>query len=84
MHAICTQGYTVTVRESAPKVDSGRKIPCRTGDSNLRRRRAGPMLYYQLSFIHTRDVYGNTEPHEYSCGSGSTIAFSPVWRQTGV
>ena len=39
-----------TVRESALKVDSGRKIPCRTGESNLRLRRAGPMLY-QLSYI---------------------------------
>ena len=34
----------------ALKVDSGRKIPCRTGESNLCRRRAGPMLY-QLSYI---------------------------------
>ena len=32
------------VRESALKVDSTSKIPCRTGESNLRRRRAGPML----------------------------------------
>ena len=48
----CTRGCTDTVRESALKVDSGRKIPRRTGDSNLRRRRAGPLLY-QLSFIPT-------------------------------
>ena len=39
----CTRGYTDTERESALKVDSGRKIPCRTGESNLRQRRAGPM-----------------------------------------
>ena len=32
------------------EVDSGRKIPCRTGTSNLRQRRAGPTLY-QLSYI---------------------------------
>ena len=31
--------------ESALKADSWRKIPCRTGESNLRQRRAGPMLY---------------------------------------
>ena len=31
----CTRGCTDTVRESAPKVDSGRKIPCLTGESNL-------------------------------------------------
>ena len=30
----CTQDFTDTVRESALEVDSGRKIPCRTGDSN--------------------------------------------------
>ena len=48
----CTQGYTDIVTESALKVDSGRKIPCRTGESNLRQRRAGPMLY-QLSYIPT-------------------------------
>ena len=29
---------------------SGRKIPCRTGESNLRQQRAGPMLC-QLSYI---------------------------------
>ena len=46
----CTRGCTDTVRESALKVDSRRKIPCRTGESNLRRQRAGPMLY-QLSYI---------------------------------
>ena len=31
-----TRGCTDTVRESALKVDSGRKIPRRTGESNLR------------------------------------------------
>ena len=33
-------------------VDSGRKIPCHTGESNLRRRPTGPM-HYQLSYIPT-------------------------------
>ena len=47
----CTRGHTDTVRESALKVDSGRKIPCRSGESNLRQRRAGPMLYH-LSYVH--------------------------------
>ena len=41
----CTRGCTDTARESALKVDSGRKIPCRTGESNLRQRRDGPMLW---------------------------------------
>ena len=48
----CTQGCTDTVRESALKVDSGRIIPRRTVESNLRRWRACPMLY-QLSYIPT-------------------------------
>ena len=48
----CTLGYTDTVRESALKVGSGRKIHCRAGESNLRQRRAGPTLY-QLSYIPT-------------------------------
>ena len=38
------------VRESALKVDSGRKIPYRTGESNLRQQRGSPTLY-QLSYI---------------------------------
>ena len=41
----CARGCADTVRESALKVDSGRKIPCRTGESNRRRWRAGPMIY---------------------------------------
>ena len=52
MHAIAHGGVRTHVRESALKVDSGRKIPCRTGESNLRQRCAGPMLY-QLSYIPT-------------------------------
>ena len=56
MHATAYGGCTDTVRESALKVDSGRKIPCRTGDSNLRQRRAGPMLY-QLSYTPIRESY---------------------------
>ena len=48
----CARGCTDTVRESALNVDSGRKIPCRTGESNLRQRRAGPKAY-QLSYIPT-------------------------------
>ena len=46
----CTRECTDTVRESSLKVDSGRKIPCRTGESNLIWRRAGPMLD-QLSYL---------------------------------
>ena len=36
MHAIAPDGCTDTVRESALKADSGRKISYGTGDSNLR------------------------------------------------
>ena len=37
------------MRESALKVDSGRKLPCCTRESNLRQWRASPMIY-QLSY----------------------------------
>ena len=49
---VCTQGCTDTVRESALKVGSGRKISSRTRESNLPQRRAGPELY-PLSYIPT-------------------------------
>ena len=50
MHATAHESCTDTVRESALKVDSGRKIPCRTEELNLPQRRAGSTLY-QLSYI---------------------------------
>ena len=50
IHAIAHGGCTDIVRESELNVDSRRKITCRTGESHLRRRRAGPMLF-QLSRI---------------------------------
>ena len=50
MHAIAHGGVQTHVRESALRVDCGRKIPCRTGESNPRQRRDGPMLY-PLSYI---------------------------------
>ena len=50
VHAIAHDGCTDTVRESALKGNSWRKIPCRTGESNLPQRRAGSTLY-QLSYI---------------------------------
>ena len=53
----CTRGCTDTVRESALKVDSGGEIPFRTGESNLRQHRAGPMLH-QLSYMPARPVAG--------------------------
>ena len=44
---------TDAVRESALEVDSGRKIPCRTRDSNLRQYCARPLSWmrYQLSYL---------------------------------
>ena len=50
MHAIAHGSVRTHVRESALKVDHGRKIPCRAVESILRQRRDGPMLY-QLSYI---------------------------------
>ena len=55
MHVIAHRGVQTHVREYALKVDSGRKIPCRTGESNLRQRRDGPMLF-QLSHMPTQVV----------------------------
>ena len=46
----CTWGCMDAVRESALKVDSGRKIPCCTRESNLCWERACPLLY-QLNYI---------------------------------
>ena len=46
----CTRECKDTGRGFALKVDSGRKIPSRTRESNLHQRRTGPMLY-QLSYI---------------------------------
>ena len=50
MLAIAHGDVRTYVKESALKVDSGRKIPRRIGESNLRERRDGPILY-QLSYI---------------------------------
>ena len=65
----CAWGCANTERESALKVDSGRKILCRTGESNLFQRRAGPTLY-QLSYIPT--------PFDslHSCALLSSLTFS--------
>ena len=41
----CTQGCMDTIRQSALKVDSARKIPCCIRDLNLRQQHASPMLY---------------------------------------
>ena len=48
----CTWGCMDTIRESALKVDSGRKNPCRIRESNLCQWHASLMLY-QLSYIPT-------------------------------
>ena len=48
-------GGGMHVRESALKVDSGRKIPCGTGELNLPQWYAGPALC-QLSYIPTPAV----------------------------
>ena len=87
MHAIAHGGCRDTVRESALKVDSGRKIPCRTGESNLRQLRASPMLY-QLSYIPAPAItvipelgtsWILTSSPPYRIISGRTIT---VWNQT--
>ena len=44
MHKIAHGGVLTHVRESSLKVDSGRKIPCRTGKLNLHQWHDGLML----------------------------------------
>ena len=44
MHAIAHEGVRTHGRECALKLDSGKKILCCTGESNLRQRRDGLML----------------------------------------
>ena len=72
----CTQGCMDTVRESALKVDSGRKIPCRIGESNLRQRRAGPMLY-QLSYKHLHPYILVGEKAYHQCKKTAPIKSKP-------
>ena len=50
VRAVAHGGVRTHARESALKAGSGRKIPYRTGESNLRQLRADPTLY-QLSYI---------------------------------
>ena len=50
MHGIAHEGCTDTVRESALKVDSGRKIPRHSMESSLPQRCAG-LTHYHLSYI---------------------------------
>ena len=64
MHALAHGGCTNTVRESALKVDSVRKILCRTGESNPLQRRAGPTLYPErhpsISFVSVQLASGKS------------------------
>ena len=56
MNAIAHRGCTDTVRESALKADSGRKIPCRTGDSNPQQYCAwlfSPTVYQVSLLLHS-------------------------------
>ena len=57
MQAIVHGGCTDTVRESALKADSGRKIPCRTGDSN-------PRQY--CAWLLSRTLYHVNYSHPYT------------------
>ena len=52
---VAHEGCTDTVREPALEVDSGRKIPCRTGDSNPRQYCAWlfSRTLYQMSYLRT-------------------------------
>ena len=47
----CTWGFMNTIKESAPKVDSSKKIPCHTGELNLRWWCAGRMLHQLITLM---------------------------------
>ena len=70
----CTRGCTDTVRESVLKVDSGRKIPCCTGESAAFRSHAVPADLHHGTFmakftINLRKVRALVPcyPHGQSC-----------------
>ena len=65
MHATAHGGARTHVRESALKVDSERNISCRTGESNLRKPRAGPTLY-QLSYTIPAPIISFIYPDRFS------------------
>ena len=52
VNGIALRGCSNIMRESALKVDCGRKIPCLTRELNLCQRYAGP-TFCQLSYIPT-------------------------------
>ena len=58
-HAIADRGVR-TLPQSEPNANSGRKIPCRTGESNLRPKRAGPEV--QATELHPRPIFTSEIP----------------------
>ena len=74
----CTRGCTDTVREPTLTVDSGTEIPCRTGESNLPQRRAGPTLD-QLIYIPLPDFVGyyKLQPFAIAFLRSLNYSFSP-------
>ena len=56
MYAFARGGCTDATRESSQKVDSGRKIPCHTRESNLSQQLASLTLY-QMSYIPNLSMY---------------------------
>ena len=60
----CTQGCTDTGKEYVLKVDSGRKILRRNGESNLCQRRSGPTLY-RLNNIPISIRRSNQQAHTF-------------------
>ena len=75
MHAIAHGDVRTHVRESALKVDSGRKIPRLTGESNMRQRRDGPMLWPTELHLHPCLHFIST------VFFSSQILHSPLYRQ---
>ena len=70
MQCDCAWGCADTERESELKVDSWKKISCRTGESKQRQRRDGPML--QPTELHPIPKTAPTIPSDssrYACGT---------------
>ena len=75
----CTWGCPDTNRESALKVDPGKKMPCPIGASNLYQRHDGEMLY-QLSYIPIPLLHTSMSVYFGRGQEQKLTSNKPVWR----
>ena len=79
MHAIAYWGCMDTEREPSLKVDSMKKIPCHTGESNLHQRLDSPKLY-QLSYIPSQ-IPGDKIATGQACVSCPDLEPKTEWKR---